>query len=277
MKKLILMCIILPFFSFAQDNSEYNEELKKLEWQNGPTEATVAEKALIKVPKDYVFLNDQNTRRFLELNGNPPKDNHYLIAPKSLKWFAVFSFNPSGYVKDDEIIDPDAILKSLKDSDGPSNEERTRLGMKPLYTDGWQVIPHYDLDSKRLEWGARLRSDNEEKIVNYTSRLLGRTGVMSAVLVSDPINLESDIKDFKRILKNFSYSSGESYTEFKTGDKVAEYGLAALILGGAAAVATKKGFWAVLAGFFAAFWKLLAGIAVAAVAGLGSLFKKKNP
>jgi uncharacterized membrane-anchored protein len=57
---------------------------------------------------------------------------------------------------------------------------------------------------------------------------------------------------------------------------VAEFGLAALVLGGAAAVATKKGFWAVIGGFLAAFWKLLAGLAVAAVAALGGLFKKKQ-
>jgi len=222
------------------------------------------------------FLDEQNTKRFLELNGNPPDDRHYLIAPKSLEWFAVFSFNPSGYIKDDEKIDPDDLLKSLKDSDGPGNEERKRLGMRPLFTDGWQVPPHYDIDTKRLEWGVRLRTDRDEKLVNYTSRLLGRTGVMSAVLVSEPQSLDADIRDFKTVLKNFSYNAGESYAEFKSGDKVAEYGLAALILGGAAAVATKKGFWAVIAGFFAAFWKLIAGVVVAAIAGLGSIFKKKQ-
>ena len=136
--------------------------------------------------------------------------------------------------------------------------------------------PHYDIDTKRLEWGVRLRTDRDEKLVNYTSRLLGRTGVMSAVLVSEPQSLDADIRDFKTVLKNFSYNAGESYAEFKSGDKVAEYGLAALILGGAAAVATKKGFWAVIAGFFAAFWKLIAGVVVAAIAGLGSIFKKKQ-
>ena len=276
MKRLLMTLFIVPLLAWGQTQPDFNAEMRKLAWQNGPTEAPVAGKASVKIPKDYVYLDEQNTRRFLELNGNPPDDRHYLIAPKSLNWFAVFSFNPSGYIKDDEKIDPDAILKSLKDSDGPGNEERKRLGMRPLFTDGWQVAPHYDIDTKRLEWGARLRTDKDEKIVNYTSRLLGRTGVMSAVLVSEPASLDADIKEFKSVLKSFTYNSGESYSEFKSGDKVAEYGLAALILGGAAAVATKKGFWAVLAGFFAAFWKVLAGLAVAAVAGLGSVFKKKK-
>ena len=178
-------------------------------------------------------------------------------------------------MKDDEKIDPDELMKTLKASDAPANEERKKLGLSPLYTVGWEVPPHYDTDSKRLEWGLRLKSEGERFTVNYTSRLLGRTGVMSAVLVADPQTLASDTAAFKAGLKDFSYVGGEKYTEFKAGDRVAEYGLAALVLGGAAAVATKKGFWAVIVAFFGAFWKLILGVGVAAVAGLGSLFKKK--
>jgi len=57
---------------------------------------------------------------------------------------------------------------------------------------------------------------------------------------------------------------------------VAEFGLAALIAGGAAAVATKKGFWAVIAGFFAAAWKFIAVAVVGLLAWLRSLFKGKS-
>ena len=72
----------------------------------------------------YVFLDAQNTKRFLELNGNPPADRHYLIAPKSLSWFAVFFYDESGHIKDDEKIDPDDLLKTLKDSDVQGNPIR---------------------------------------------------------------------------------------------------------------------------------------------------------
>lgn len=77
-------------------------------------------------------------------------------------------------------------------------------------------------------------------------------------------------------INGFDYVAGERYSEWSQGDKVAAYGLGALVLGGAAAVATKKGLWAVLGGLIAAGWKLMAGLAVAAFAGLGSLFKKKK-
>lgn len=273
-KRILAALLLVPLLAVGQ--TDVRAELSKLNWVNGPAKGDIGTKASIQIPKDYVFLGERDTRRFIELMGNPPSDNHYLIAPKALNWFAVFSFNESGYVKDDEKIDPDALLKQMKENDGPSNEERKKLGMQLLYTDGWQVIPHYDTQTKRLEWGMRLRSADGQMNVNYTSRILGRSGVMSAVLVADIPTLEQDTREFKAAMQKFTYNPGETYAEFKQGDKIAEYGLAALILGGAAAVATKKGFWAVIGGFLAAFWKVLAAAAVAAIAGLGSIFKKKK-
>ncbi|HEY4373091.1 MAG TPA: DUF2167 domain-containing protein [Burkholderiales bacterium] len=284
-RALLALLFVLPAIALAQpadpsgaDRAEQRmlAELKKLQWQEGPTEGRIGTQASIKVPKDYVFLDEKNTRRFLEINGNPPADHHYMIAPRSLSWFAVFSFEESGYVKDDEKIDADSLLKSLKESDGPSNEQRKRLGMGSLYTVGWEVPPHYDNSTRRLEWGMRLRADDNTPVINYTSRLLGRKGVMSAILVSSPQTLAADTRAFQTALRDFDYVPGEKYSEYKSGDKIAEYGLAALILGGAAAVATKKGFWAVIGGFFAAFWKLLAGVAAAGFAGLRSMFRKKE-
>lgn len=274
MRRALMVLLLWPLLAFAQGGKE--AELKKLAWQEGPLEGRIGDKALINVPKGYVFLDEPNTSRFLELAGNPPRDGHYLYAPRSLDWFAVFAFDATGYVKDDEKIDADQLLQTLKKSDGPGNEERKRLGLEALYTDGWQVAPHYDADTRRLEWGMRLRTAGGQYVVNYSSRLLGRSGVMRAILVADPDTLEADTQQFKTALKDFAYVSGERYAQFKPGDKMAAYGLGALIVGGAAAVATKKGFWGALVAFLAASWKLLAALVVGALAWLGSLFKRNN-
>ena len=189
-----------------------------------------------------------------------------MITPADLNWFAVFSFDPVGYVKDDEKIEPEALLEALKNGDERSNEVRKRLGMNPIYTDGWHVRPHYDADSKRLEWGMRLRDDKGGLHVNYTSRLLGRSGVMSAVLVSSPASLGKDMDGFRNVLRSFEFAAGERYAEFRPGDHVAEYGLGALVLGGAAAAAAKAGLLKSLGKF--------AWLAVLALAALWPLAKK---
>jgi uncharacterized membrane-anchored protein len=56
-------------------------------------------------------------------------------------------------------------------------------------------------------------------------------------------------------MKGFTYVPGQTYGEFKPGDKIAEYGLAALVAGGAGVFAAKTGL-------FAKLWKfILAGLA----------------
>jgi uncharacterized membrane-anchored protein len=263
---VLALIFVLPAIAQRQpDPAAVIQELRKLAWQRGPGEGKIAAKATIRIPDGYAFLDDGNTRRFLELMGNPPREGHYMIAPANLDWFAVFSFDPVGYVKDDEKIDADALLKSLKESDAPGNEERKRLGMAPIYTDGWHVPPHYDADTKRLEWGMRLRDDGGGIHINYTSRLLGRSGVMSAVLVSSPSTLSQDMGAFQSALGGFEFAAGDRYAEFRPGDRVAEYGLGALVLGGAAAAAAKAGWlkvfgkylWILIGGGFAGGWALL--------------------
>ena len=279
-KKLagIVVGLGLALSAVAQQGETDNPQMKALQalnWQKDGSGA-IASKAVVKVPEGYAFLGESDTSRFLELAGNPPRPDHYLIAPKSLDWFAIFSFDDSGYVKDDEKIDSAELLKKLRSSDEAGNKERKRLGMSAIYTDGWAVEPHYDTQTKRLEWGLRLRDEGGRPVVNYTSRILGRSGVMEATLVADPDTLTSDVAQFQKVLTGFEYNSGQKYSEFKQGDKVAAFGLAALVLGGAAAVATKKGFWAVLGGFFAAGWKFIIAGAVALFAGIGKIFSRKK-
>ena len=182
-------------------------------------------------------------------------------------WFAVFSFEDSGYVKDDETLDADALLRSLQDSDEPSNKERKRLGMPPLHTVGWAVPPHYDAATKRLEWGMRLRTEEQHEIVNYTIRLLGRRGIVHATLVCDPEHLDRDVAAFKQALTGYAFASGETYAEFRAGDKVAEYGLAGLVVGGAGVALVKTGL-------LQKFGKLIVVAFVAIAGAIKKLFAK---
>lgn len=270
-----LALLFLADTALAQQeaSNKFWTEVKKLDWKLGPTEGNIATVANIGVPQDSAFLGSPESKRFLELNGNLGSDGNYIFAPSSLSWFAVFHFDPSGYVKDDETLDPTELLSILKKGNVSGNEERKRRGLQTLTLDGWYVEPHYDVQTKRLEWATRLRQETGGVTVNYTIRLLGRTGVMNAILVSDPNTLDKDIKAFKASLANFTFTKGQSYSEFRAGDKVAEYGLTALIVGGAAAAAAKSGV-------FKAFGKFLVvgvfgGIA-AAWAAISRFFSRRR-
>lgn len=251
------------------------EEFAKLPWQVGPTSGTVGTKAKLQVPDKARLLPESHGGRFLELTGNLPQPGQTILV--SGNWWAVFSFNDIGYIKDDEKLDPDRLLATLKSSDGPSNEERKKRGIPQLTTEGWAVTPHFDPQTKHLEWGLRLRAEGDPNpVINYTVRMLGRSGYESVTLVSDAESLQRDVAELKAVLKGFAFNGGESYAEFKPGDHVAEIGLGALVLGGAAAAAAKGGWWKSLLAVLAAGWKLIAGVAVAAFLGLGKLLGRKK-
>jgi uncharacterized membrane-anchored protein len=110
--------------------------------------------------------------------------------------------------------------------------------------------------------------------VNYNTRVLGRKGVMEVVLVVDPANLAATLPEFRSVIAGHKFQSGESYAEYRPGDKIAKYGLGALVLGGAAVGAAKLGLFASLAVFFKKAWKLVI-IGVIALAGaFKSMFNK---
>lgn len=273
---LAALCLVPLVALGAQEGQDRGAQIGALDWHTGPKTEAIAGKATLNTPdSDTLFIDAANTKKFLQLTGNIPSDGNFVVLNKKGNWWAAFSFSPMGYVKDDEKIDADAILKTIQGGDAAGNEERKRLGLPALYTDGWYIPPHYDPQTKRLEWGVKLRSEGHTNL-NYTIRLLGRTGVMNATLVSSPETLDADVTAFKATLAGFDFNAGERYSEFKQGDRVAEYGLAALIAGGAAAVATKKGFWAVIGGFLAATWKLVVAGVIALGAGLRSLISKRK-
>ena len=256
---LLVALLVAPAAGQQNDDQKLLEEIKNLNWQTGPSVGKIAKRASLAIPPDYGFLSAADTSRFLTLMKNLPRTDSYTIAPLNLSWFAVFDFHEVGYVKDDEKIDADAVLKSLKESNARGNEERKRRGFPALYLEGWFVSPHYDEQTKRLEWATRLRSESGATNVNYSIRLLGRAGVMNALLATDPDSLTEDVRVFKAALTGFSFDSGERYAEYRSGDKIAEYGLTGLIVGGAAVAAAKTGLFKVI-GKFAVF--IFGGLAV---------------
>lgn len=99
---------------------------------------------------------------------------------------------------------------------------------------------------------------------------------MEVIVVADPETLQPAIADFKRLMPGYSFAAGEKYSEFRAGDHVAEVGLAALITGGAAVVASKKGWLAAAGAVLVKMWKLLLIGLFGVAAAVRGLFKRKQ-
>ena len=120
-----------------------------------------------------------------------------------------------------------------------------------------------------LSTGQRHCLENErgENIVNYNTRLLGRSGVMAVTLVASQDQLESILDGYQQALATYTYTKGHQYAEWTKGDKIAKYGLTGLVVGGGAALAAKTGL-------LAKFWKLLLVPIIAIAAFFKKIFKR---
>ena len=274
----IVILLVLFFQNILFANNEQNETneqsvLQTLNWIEGPQVVQVGEKASFKIPDGYVFLYPKDTAKIMEFFHNPPSyRDEYYFGPKNLTWFGIFSYEDTGHISDDESIDADELIQAIKQGTEQSNEFRTEKGWEPMYIIGWRYKPFYDNETKRLSWAIEAQSGTEQ-IINYNTRILGRTGVTSAILVSGINELDQTVDMFNQVVNGYTFNDDQKYSSFVEGDKVAQYGLAALIAGGAAAVTTKKGFWATLIIAIKVFWKfILAGI-VAVFAFFRKFFK----
>jgi len=254
----------------------FRKQLEALDWIRGPKKVQLFDNSNLQVPEGYLFLNPPDTAKLQALQHNLAGATQYFLAPEDFRWQVLFSFSSDGYVKDDEKIDANALLKSIEDSTVEGNKVRREKGWDEMEVVGWQTAPHYDSQTHRLEWaidGKNVRTNNV--VVNFNTRLLGRGGVMSAVLITAPDALAPSISEFKGTLNGFEYVPGQRYAEYKPGDKIAKYGLAALVTGGAAAIAVKTGLWKVIVTAVAAGWKFIAAAAVALFGGISRRFKRK--
>lgn len=260
-----------PSVEQTEADARFQQLLNLAQWTTSGA-GNLGDKATIEVPEGFRFTGSSGTVKLMEAFGNltSGKELGYL-SPLEMGWFAVFEFDPVGYVKDDEKddLDPDAILEQLREGQLRANSELVRLGRPTLSVEGWQKPPFYNPETKNLEWAIRIRSSDGGEIVNYKTKLLGRRGVMDVVLVCGEDELDTVVPTYQKLLTGFSFKKEESYAAFRDGDKIAEYGLTGLIVGGGLLVAAKSGLLAKL-------WKPIAIGVVAVGAFLKRIFTGKK-
>lgn len=237
--------------------------------------AKLGSNATITVQEGQFFLNGSDTKKLMEMWGNLPQSYKGGILANDESYVITFTFNPIGYVKDDEKqnLDADELLEQLIEMQEAANKERKKVGKETLTVTGWATEPKYNEETNNLEWALKLKAEDGTETVNHNIKILGRKGVTDATLICDPATLDSLLPTLDNTLATFAYTQGNKYSEYKEGDKVAEYGLKALMLGGGVYAASKMGLFALLGKF----WKaIVAGIIVVGAALKSFIFGKKK-
>jgi uncharacterized membrane-anchored protein len=272
---ILFIAALLPAFA-ADDRKEYSPEkenpIARLGWLKGPATGQLGKRAEVRFPAGYQFLGPKDAEKFLKLTQNSTDGEQLgVLLNKEEDWWVLFEFEDIGYVKDDDKNDlkADELLESYKKGAEAENRSRRGDGVPPIQIVGWHVAPNYNDETKNLEWSVEAEQGGEN-FVNYNVRLLGRKGVVKVVLIDDRKNVDASLTKFRELLKSFKYTSGESYAEYRQGDKIAKYGLGALVLGGTAAAAAKFGLFTPIIALFKKAWKLV----IVGVVAVGAWIKK---
>lgn len=245
--------------------------------RNGPVDIELNAEGVLHLPAQHVFVPQPQASALLQAMGNPGTDPRLLgmVFPAGDgNWFMTVRYEASGHVKDDDAKDwnADDLLESYKKGTEAANEERVKMGTAAIEVLGWAEKPQYEAATHRLRWAMSSRDKGAPaeapQGVNYNTYALGREGYFSLNLVTALAELPTHKPAAQALLAALDFKPGRRYEDFdaKT-DHMAEYGLAALVVG----VAAKKlGLLAAGLALLAKFGKLI----VLGLALLGGVFVK---
>jgi uncharacterized membrane-anchored protein len=277
----------------AQDDTNQTARLaqavqiaKNLKYQQGQIDLRGG-LASLNVPKEFNFLGSDDAETVLvKLWGNPPSEVKPLglLIPAGLTplssncWVVTIDYSEDGYVKDDDAskINYDDLLKQMQAGVAEENKTRKEKGYPTVDLVGWAAQPHYDSATHKLYWAKKLKFEGEDgDTLNYSIRMLGRKGVLELNAIASVDQLGEIDAQTPQILGMVDFKEGNRYADFDPKvDKVATYGIAALVAGGALAAAAKfgllKGLWI----FILAAKKFIIIGAVAVAAYFKKFFKR---
>jgi uncharacterized membrane-anchored protein len=232
----------------------------------------------------YRYLDPGETEKLLVAWGNQPgNETEGAVVPSDVDpfsdegWAVIVTYDNDGHVDDSDArkIDYDDMLKDMKEGTESENDDRKKAGYDAVHLVGWAENPHYDGANKKLYWAKELDFEGSDAhTLNYDVRVLGREGVLSMNAVSGIGQLSQIRQGMRSLIDVAEFNEGYRYAEYnpKT-DKLAEYGLGALIAGG---VAAKLGLFGKLFALIIAAKKVLIAGAIALFGFIARLFKKKD-
>ncbi|GAA5178445.1 DUF2167 domain-containing protein [Niveibacterium umoris] len=248
----------------------------------GPTDVKLFDQATLKLPAGRIWVPQPAAGQLMRAMGNSADDRlaGVVLPDGEGDWIVVAEFEKAGFIKDDDARDwkADELLDNIRKGTEHSNEDRRSRGIPELDVLGWVQAPTYDASAHRLVWSIHARQKGQPASdpgsINYNTYALGRDGYFSMNLVTAYDHIAEDKPIAHELLAALEYGDGKRYRDFNAStDKVAEYGLAALVGG----LAVKKlGLFAVIAAFAAKSFKLIALGAVALIAGVKRFFGGKS-
>ena len=281
--------------ALSEDSELTAEQQQYLTWAKGLWDSMDRKQGKIKllndvatlnVPEGFYYLNSTDTQKVLvDIWGNPPQSSNNMLGMlfpaestpfDDQSWGVTIEYEEDGYVSDDDAdkIDYQELLAQMKDSTSANSAERVKMGYDPIELVGWASEPFYDREAHKLHWAKEVKFGNQppENTLNYNIRVLGRKGVLVLNFIAGMSQKPVIDQKIDSVLAMADFDQGSRYEDFNPDlDKVAAYGIGALVAG---KIAAKTGLLAAALIFLKKFGIIIL-VAIGAV--FGKLFKRKKP
>ncbi|MEJ2142456.1 MAG: DUF2167 domain-containing protein [Gammaproteobacteria bacterium] len=242
-------------------------------------------RATLNVPGNFRYLGPEDANKILEIAwGNPPGSKTLgMLFPSDISplsqdgWGVVIQYDHDGHISDEDAqeIDYDDLLENMQDETREASQQRVQQGYGSIDLVGWAEPPSYSASTHKMYWAKELKfGDSGENTLNYNIRVLGREGVLVLNAIAGMSQIGQIKQEMNDVLSFSNFNEGHRYEDFNAStDKVATYGLAALVGG---AVAAKTGFFAKLVALLVAGKKFII-IGLLAIGGIiGKMFGRKS-
>ena len=248
-------------FTYPLSDEEYSEKIFSLDWKISETETIKHISANAELPTifydEYYLDNKIDILQFLYwVEGILFDTNNYEVYQEFDFVTLMYSvFNNEGYVKLDDWkdIDLDNFIEEKRQEIFLANKERREQGLATVKDVQWLLEPELDEENKMVHYVFTLEWSDGYSSNNGTSLILGRNGYTEVdSAYRDEENVNETINFVKTQLKGYKFNNDHQYSDYKSGDKIAAAGIAALVatsFGVKGAAAAGKGllkFWWIL-------------------------------
>lgn len=252
---------------FDKEQFERAIPFYQLNWKTEGTYRLPNSNSILKLPSNYGLVLGEEALEIYRIDEEPIGEDleAYVCEANTFDDTMLFRYVDDGYVSlhDWEEIDSKILLEGIISNTEKDNEVRRKRGLEEITNIVWLQEPTLNRETKTVYWATNALCGNEP-LVNAIALRLGRKGYERISWVTSPSTFVPFGGHLEVMLQAHSFEPGNRYSDYEVGDKIAEYGVAALVAGSVGAKVFKAGGFLL---FFKKAWGFL-------FASMGGVFYK---
>jgi uncharacterized membrane-anchored protein len=222
-----------PAAALTQD--EQIAVIKQLPWVGTGTYTLPMSDSKLALPQGDIAVFGADAQRAYRALGNPAEragmEGFVAGGPKHDQIVTFKSFD-AGYIGLDDWsqLDPAELLALFKSNTETENQLRRQQGVTELHLRGWLQPPTLDRNTATVYWAILGDEDGQTaQTVNAVALRLGRSGYEELTWTGTQDQYQAPGNQLDAMLRAHSFAPGTTYADRISTDKMAGYGVAALV------------------------------------------------